>query len=62
MNKIISFLKDVWAESKNINWPTKKETLYSTVAVILISILVAYFSGLLDQLFSLILKWSFLNF
>lgn len=62
MDKIISFLKDVWAERKNIRWPTRHEALYLTIAVIVISLAVAYFSGFLDFLFSLVLKWSFLKF
>ncbi len=62
MKKIISFLKDVKAEMKNVTWPTRQQAIYSTIAVLVISIGVAYFSGLFDYLFSLALKWSFLRF
>jgi len=62
MSKIIIFFKDVWAERKNINWPSRKEAIYSTIAVLVISLTVAYFCGLFDYLFSLALKWSFLKF
>jgi len=62
MSKIILFFKDVWAEGHNVKWPSRREAIYSTIAVIVVSLFVAYFSGLFDYLFSLILKWSFLRF
>lgn len=52
MDKIIQFLKEVVAESKHVTWPTRKQTMYFTVAVLAISVLVAYYLGALDFLFS----------
>ncbi len=48
---IISYLKEVNAETKNIQWPTKKVTTYFTVGVILISLIFASYIGLLDYVF-----------
>lgn len=62
MKKFIEYLKEVKAELKNVTWPTRQQTIYATIAVLAISILVAYYLGLLDYLFSLALKWSFLRF
>ena len=62
MNTFIEYLKEVKAELKNVTWPTKNQTIYATVAVLAVSVLVAYYLGLLDYLFSLALKWSFLRF
>ena len=62
MNKFIAYLKEVKAELKNVTWPTRHQAIYSTIAVLAISVLVAYYLGLLDYLFSLALKWSFLRF
>ncbi len=52
MDKVTEFFKDVYAESKNITWPTRKQAIYATIAVLAISILVAYYLGFLDFIFS----------
>jgi preprotein translocase subunit SecE len=52
MNKTIEYLKEAKAEIKNITWPTKKQAIFFTVGVLVISAIVAYYLGLLDFLFS----------
>jgi len=52
MEKITQYFKEVYAESKYITWPTRKQTVYFTIAVLAISIFVAYYLGALDFLFS----------
>jgi preprotein translocase subunit SecE len=52
MEKIIGFFKEVLAESKHITWPTRKQAIYATIAVLAISVFIAYYLGLLDFLFS----------
>lgn len=52
MNKVKEYLKEVIAESKNVTWPTRKQTIYATIAVLAISAFVAYYLGLFDFLFS----------
>ena len=46
--KINEFLKDVRAELKRVSWPSSQETLKLTGVVILVSVIVAAFLGLLD--------------
>lgn len=53
---IISFFKEVKVEMKKVNWPTKKETMGDTIAVVIISLIVAFFLGGLDLIFSKILN------
>jgi preprotein translocase subunit SecE len=57
IDKTIQFFKDVQIEMKRISWPAIKETVRSTGAVVFISILLASFLGLVDFLFSLIVKY-----
>ena len=52
MNKTIGYLKEVKAEMKNITWPTRSQTIFYTVTVLAISVLIAYYLGLLDFIFS----------
>jgi len=56
MNKTILYIKEVIAESKKVTWPTRKQTISFTIAVLAISIIVAYYLGLLDFLFGQGLK------
>lgn len=49
---IIKYLKDTKAEMSHVTWPTRKQTIAHTLAVIVISILVAYFLGAFDFIFS----------
>lgn len=52
MDKVTNFTKEVIVEAKNVNWPTRKQTIYATIAVLAISVFVAYYLGLLDFIFS----------
>jgi len=52
MNKITEYIKEVMAEAKHITWPTRMQTFYFTIAVLAISVFIAYYLGLFDFLFS----------
>ncbi len=63
MNKIknisdqtIDFFKDVEVEAKRITWPSRNEAIKSTLAVVFISAILASFLGLIDFVFSLVVK------
>ena len=56
MNKITEYIKEVIAEAKHVTWPTRKQTLFFTITVLIISVIVAYYLGLLDYLFAQGLK------
>ncbi|MBR4659472.1 MAG: preprotein translocase subunit SecE [Clostridia bacterium] len=45
------YFKDVWAEVKQLTWPTKKELINYTLAVIAFCALMAIIIGLLDLAF-----------
>ena len=49
------FAKDIELELKKITWPTRSETMKSTIAVLTISGIFALFLSLADYLFSLII-------
>lgn len=52
MSKIIEYLKDTKTELKHVIWPKRSQTLYYTLIVIVLSVLVAYFLGVFDFIFS----------
>ncbi len=55
-NKIRNFFKEVWAEAKKIDWPSRQTTFRYTLLVIGISAAVAGFLGILDFVFMAILS------
>lgn len=56
MTKMLAFLKDVRVELAKVSWPTRQETVRYTLIVIVASIAVAAFLGVLDLLFQWILQ------
>ncbi|MEE9215317.1 MAG: preprotein translocase subunit SecE [Thermodesulfobacteriota bacterium] len=55
-DQTIDFFKDVEVEAKRITWPSRNEAIKSTLAVVFISAIFASFLGLIDFVFSLVVK------
>ncbi len=55
VKSFINFLKEVKVEMERVAWPDRKLTMNATVGVIIFSIIVAIFIGLLDFIFSRII-------
>ncbi|GMR18889.1 MAG: hypothetical protein BMS9Abin34_011 [Patescibacteria group bacterium] len=54
--KIISFLQEAWAELKKVVWPSRRQTVRLTAAVLAITFGVAGFLAAVDYLFSQMLS------
>ena len=52
MSKITEYFKEIKAELKHVVWPSKNQTILYTLIVIVLSVLVAYFLGIFDFIFS----------
>ena len=48
MKKIARFFVNVRGEMKKVKWPTKKELISSTIVVVVLSLLVGFYLGILD--------------
>ena len=59
MENFINYLKDTQGELKHVSWPTQRQTVIFTALVILISILMALYLGLLDFVFTSLLDQFF---
>lgn len=53
MSKISRYFQESLEEMKKVTWPTKKETYNYTILVIVISLVVAAFLGILDYFLNL---------
>ncbi len=56
VGRLTLYLKELRSEFQRINWPTREEALRMSLVVIVLSLLVAAFLGLLDFVFSTIIK------
>jgi len=56
MSKITEYLKETKGELKHVVWPSRSQTLYYTLIVILLSIVIGYFLGIFDFIFGRILE------
>ena len=56
MSKTTEYFKEIKAELKHVVWPTRNQTIFYTLIVIALSIIVAYFLGVFDFIFSQILE------
>jgi preprotein translocase subunit SecE len=43
-----TFLGEVWAELKKVHWPSRKETYTATIVVLVVTMIVAMYLGLVD--------------
>ncbi len=56
VGRLTLYLKELRSEFQRINWPTRGEALRMSLVVIFLSLLVAAFLGLLDFVFSTIIR------
>jgi preprotein translocase subunit SecE len=56
VKKLLTFLKEARDELKRVNWPTRKELKDSTKVVILSTLLLVLFIGLIDFVLSKVLN------
>ncbi len=54
--KIVKFLKETKAEMRKVTWPTRDELIGSTKIVIIATLVVTLFIGIVDQILTLIIR------
>ncbi|MCJ7555242.1 MAG: preprotein translocase subunit SecE [Ignavibacteriaceae bacterium] len=58
-DKIINFFQDVIKEMKKVTWPTKPELFESTKVVIIVCLILATFTYIIDILITQVFKGIF---
>ncbi len=53
--KITEYIKDTRGEMEHVTWPTRKQAIVYSVAVVLVSIVTALVLGLFDYIFTRLL-------
>ena len=59
VKKIWTFIKEARQELKKVNWPSRKELIESTKVVIISSLLMILFIGVVDYVYSKFIKLLF---
>jgi preprotein translocase subunit SecE len=52
MSKIITYFQETKTELKHVIWPSRSQTFFYTLAVIILSVLTGYYLGIFDFIFS----------
>lgn len=52
MSKITEYFKDTKTELKHVIWPKRSQVVFYTIVVVVLSLLLAYFLGVFDFIFS----------
>ncbi|AEH44163.1 preprotein translocase, SecE subunit [Thermodesulfatator indicus DSM 15286] len=52
-----NFFVEVKVEFKKITWPTRKETLATTTAVVSFTLFVSFYLGIVDMVLSKLVQW-----
>ncbi len=47
---------DVWSELRKVSWPTKEETIKLTAIVVIISLIISLYIGIIDFLLAKLLN------
>jgi preprotein translocase subunit SecE len=59
MQKIRDFLLASWRELKNVTWPGKKEIIASTLVVLIVTVLLMIYLGIIDFALGKLIKIIF---
>ncbi len=59
LDKIKKYLKETAAELRKMTFPTRDELVGSTVVVIIVSLIVAVFIGIVDRILTFMIKTIF---
>lgn len=50
MEKVLDYIRESKAELKKVTWPTKQQLWYSTIVVVIVTLIAAAYLGLVDLL------------
>ncbi|MFA5936405.1 MAG: preprotein translocase subunit SecE [Candidatus Paceibacterota bacterium] len=56
MSKITEYFKETKIELKHVIWPNKRQTVFYTLTVVVLSVLIAYILGIFDFIFLQVLQ------
>ncbi len=58
-DKMVKFIREVRNEMKRVTWPSKDEVRGSTTVVVIIVLILAVFTGLVDRALTFLISLAF---
>jgi len=52
-----AFVQEVLAEFRKVTWPSRQELINSTVVVIVVTVVLAFFLGAVDIVLARVVEW-----
>lgn len=56
MQRVSTYFRESWAEIRKVTWPTRKQAIRLTAAVLIFSVIFAIYIAFLDAMFSKLLQ------
>ncbi|MDR7483728.1 MAG: preprotein translocase subunit SecE [Armatimonadota bacterium] len=56
VERIVTYLREVWVELNRVDWPSRRELVSATIVVILVLTVVSLYLGLFDYIYTVALK------
>jgi len=57
IGRVREFVQEVLAEFRKVTWPTRQELVNSTVVVIVVTVVMAFFLGAVDIALARVVEW-----
>lgn len=57
IGRVKEFVQEVLAEFRKVTWPTRQELVNSTVVVIIVTVVLAFFLGAVDIGLARVVEW-----
>ena len=54
---LTTWVRDVRSELRKVVWPTREEAIKLTTVVVVLSVIVGFFLGMVDAIFSTMITW-----
>lgn len=56
LHGVVSFVREARQELRTVQWPTRRDTVRSTVVILIVSVVVAAVTGVFDLLLTFIVE------
>jgi preprotein translocase subunit SecE len=57
VGRVREFTQEVLTEFRKVTWPTRQELVNSTVVVIVVTVILAFFLGAVDIVLARVVEW-----
>jgi preprotein translocase subunit SecE len=56
LQKGVSFVQEAWTELAKVHYPSPKETMQATIVVVILSVVMAVWLGVIDYLATMVVR------